>query len=171
MSHNCENEHFEHNHNHEHGHEHTPPMETSSVQSLFQYIDTAKIRCLNAESVNIPSGIAMYKVFLKPQSEKDDCERYLQSDTDCQMILHIPFVGTCKIHSILLRTNGDDDSEGELSSPKNIKLIKNYRGNLDFETIENFKDHHTVESPQTDMPVSDIVEHHLPKNNSWIVTL
>lgn len=177
MSHQCENEQFDqgshnshHNHNHNHGHDHTPNVLTNANQSLFQYIDTSKIRVLNGTTRTTP----IYDSFIKSQEDKFDISKYMESDADCQLIIQIPFTGSCKITSILLRTNGNT---GQLSSPKNINFYKNFKKhiNLDFDTINSLKPDVKIEHPNNvgiidninetiSIDDSNIVEHHFPKS-------
>ncbi|CCD27397.1 PITH domain-containing protein NDAI_0K02060 [Naumovozyma dairenensis CBS 421] len=186
MFHNCENEHFDHGHNH--NHDHSPVIETNPHQSLYRYIDTNKIRCLNLIPSDTSDTQPIYKFFLKTQDEdeQNDITRYIQSDTDCQSIIHIPFISNCKVFSILLKTNGDSPSE-ELSSIKTIHLIKNYDKNIDFDTITNFISEkqrnrnimHTIEHLQfqDDDPerANELIEYHLPlkifQNNCHSLTI
>lgn len=166
MSHHCEDEHFDHGH----GHDHTPPIPTNPNQSLFTQIDTSKVRCLNGVVRGVPAHTELSKVFLKDQDHKFNCSQYLESDADCQLVVHIPFVGNCKLFSVILRTNDSDDG---LSSPKTIKLFKNYNRSIDFDTLGSSKAEFTIQQPNnvgitdTDTGVNEdentFVEHYLPR--------
>lgn len=184
MSHHCEDEHHDHNH----GHAHEAPIPTNSNQSLYSYIDTSKIRCLNTVTPTLPQQYEPYKSFLKDQDSRFNCSYYIQSDADCQVVIYIPFVGNCKLFSITLRTNSDDPAE-DLSSPKTIKLFKNFNGSIDFDTLnaskEDFKFEHprnvgvrqaseTLDISEENEDESTFVEHYLPRRlfqNSSSLTL
>lgn len=168
MSHNCEDEHFDNGHGHDHGHDHTAPIPTNPNQSLFTQIDTSKVRCLNAVARGVPMHTELFKVFLKDQDQRFNCSQYLESDADCQLVVHIPFVGNCKLFSVILRTNDTDEG---LSSPKTIKLFKNYNKSIDFDTLGSSKADLTIQHPNnvgiTDTGANEdentFVEHYLPR--------
>ncbi|CDO95751.1 unnamed protein product [Kluyveromyces dobzhanskii CBS 2104] len=140
--HNCEDESHAHSHAHGHGHSHEPPVETFSQQSLFAYIDTTKVRVLNAVSTDRSSSVSKY--FLKPQDQKYDTSLYLESDADCQVLFQVPFTASVKIFSVLLRVNRNGSG---YSSPKQLLLYKNYNKNLDFDTISDLKADYNIEYP------------------------
>lgn len=162
MSHQCEDEHHSHRHS-------PPPIPTNSNQSLYQFIDTSKLRCLNVTS----NGANQFPpCFIKPQDQKYDVSKYLETDADCQMLLHIPFTGDVRIFSLILRCSKAEDGCG---SPKSIKLYKNFNKNIDFETISDSKESYHMESPEDVGIASDgsvntveddstFVEHHLPRH-------
>lgn len=151
----CEHEH--------HHHHHAAPIPTNPGQSLLAHIDLPHVSALNA----IDQGIAA-KVF-RHQDQKYQLRPILTSDCDSQLIIHIPFVsGTVKLHSVILRTNG------EQHCPKTIKVWKNSQ--VDFDSIDK-KPTHTINHPRVgvlyndpeNMPAeieseADFVEHHLPRH-------
>ncbi|CCE63535.1 hypothetical protein TPHA_0F00480 [Tetrapisispora phaffii CBS 4417] len=141
MAHHCEDE-----HHHSHGDDHVPPAPTYTSQTLANVIDTHKIRCLNVETSSTSQPLVS-KFFLKSQDAKFDCKDYIQSDADCQIILHIPFTVNCKIYSIMLRTNAND-TDNELSTPKDIRIYKNYPKNIDFDTMGNTKEDYKIQQPE-----------------------
>lgn len=164
MSHNCEDEHYDHSH----GHDHTAPIPTNPNQSLFAQIDTSKVRCLNATAKGVPPHTELFKAFLKDQDQKFNCSHYLESDADCQLVAHIPFVGNCKLFSVILRSNDNDDG---LSTPKTVKLFKNYHKSIDFDTLGSSKADLTIQHPNnvgvTETGINEdedtFVEHYLPR--------
>lgn len=170
MSHHCEDEH----HDHGHGHDHTAPIPTNANQSLYCHVDTANIRCLNAVTPGLPKHLETYKSFLKDQQSKFNCSYYLQSDADCQMVIHMPFVGNCKLFSLILRTNANDP-ECALNTPRTIRLFKNYNQSIDFDSINAMKEDHKLEHPENvglmdgEQEVNEeensFVEHYLPRRN------
>lgn len=189
MSHNCETEHFTHTHSHTHSqnndhsheHDHTPLSATNPEQSLYQYIDTTKIKILNGVAMDKGSStfnsISKAKSFIKTQDEKFKIGTWLQSDADCQLAIQLPFTGICKIDSIILRTNKPNLSD-EFDAPKTIQLYKNWKDNinLDFDTLssKHTKVDYHFEHPQNngiepsttadfDTDESNMIEHFLPK--------
>lgn len=170
MSHHCEDEH----HDHSHGHDHDAPIATNPNQSLYSNIDTANVRCFNTVTLGLPRQMEAYKSFLKDLDSKFNCSSYLQSDADCQMIIHIPFVGNCKLFSLILRTNANDH-ESELNSPRTIKLFKNFNQSVDFDTLQTRKEDYKLEHPEnvglrdsrveTNDDENTFVEHYLPRRS------
>ena len=197
MSHSCEDEYYSqqsnvvhshghshsHSHGHDHGHDHSsPPIATNVNQSLYQYIDTTKVKVLNgvakstlaAANYNYNNGIQRHKCFIKAQADKLRIDTYLESDTDCQLLIKIPFTGTCKLQSIILRTNTTNLAH-EYDVPKTIKIYKNYKDslNLDFDTVSKQKPDYEfvfpselgvdpLNSDPIDTDESSLVEHHFP---------
>lgn len=164
MSHQCE---------HEHDHHHdSPPPATNNAQSLFSFVNTPNVQCLNTNSHGSSDSAAC---FIKSRDDQYDVSKYLESDADCQMILHIPFTCICRIFSLVLRTSR---SSSGTTSPKTIKIFKNFSKNIDFDTLEDSKPQHEVEHPRdvgidldgaprteiTDTDDSSFVEHHLPRH-------
>ena len=186
MSHNCENEYYSqqsntvHSHGHSHSHDHSsPPTETNVNQSLYQYIDTTKVKILNGVAKSTvttanSNNIQKHKCFIKTQADKLRIDTYLESDTDCQLLIKIPFTGTCKLQSIILRTNTPNQAH-DYDIPKTIKVYKNYKEslNLDFDTVSKQKPDYEFEFPSElgvdplnsdpiDTDESSLVEHHFP---------
>lgn len=92
------------------------------------------------------------------QSSKADAD-WVESDTDAQLMLYIPFQGTVKIHSVQItsfapRTPDDDDDEIP-ARPRRIELYINRSHNLGFEEAEDIPATQVVElsadawNPQT----------------------
>lgn len=125
MSNRCEAEH----HDHGHDHHHEAPIPTTAAQSLYDQIDTSKVKLLNG----VPRGTASkFACFIKTQEDRYVISRYLETDADCQLIVHIPFISTCKVFSVILRTN---NTHGAFATPRTIKIFKNFKKNLDFDTL------------------------------------
>ncbi|CCH61180.1 hypothetical protein TBLA_0E01205 [Henningerozyma blattae CBS 6284] len=176
MSHHCEDEHHSHSNSHGHGHSHShqPPIPTNPQQSLYQYIDTAKICILNGKPIPT-NATPSVSTFLKNQDHKFVCNTYLETDSDCQLIIHLPFIGNCKIYSIIIRNNSDNLSN-DLSTPKKVRLFKNFNKTLHFDTITDSKEDYSIECPKNigittsanDLEINTdentFVEHYLPRN-------
>jgi hypothetical protein len=126
MSGHCGDEddgHGGHSHSHgAHSHSHSPPPDSIPGDSLYNQIDRDRVWCLN-ERVD---GMAQ-RIF-KPSTKRLDTEEVLESDTDEQMIIFVPynidhcngltrrFTGVVKLKSILIRAPPD------ASSPQTIKV-------------------------------------------------
>lgn len=121
--HACESEAQHHDHDHDHS---PPPEETHEVQSLFDKIQLHAVRVLNeAES---GSGAKI----IKPWGNRFSTDPFLTSDSDEQMIIHIPFDGMVKLKSILVRC------PNTVSAIKEMKVFVN-KESLDFDTVNDAK--------------------------------
>ncbi|KZT42181.1 DUF1000-domain-containing protein [Sistotremastrum suecicum HHB10207 ss-3] len=119
--HNCADEHHEHGHgDHDHDHDHAS-AEGGSSDNLFSKIDQSNVVALNA---TVPSPVKV----CKPWHQRLDEEEYLESDADDQLILHVPFTGSVKLLSILLKTGPGDQT------PSKVCVLSNAE-NLDFDDI------------------------------------
>lgn len=150
---------------HEHHHHHAAPVPTNAGLSLLHHIDLPHVRALNAENHD-----NVEKIF-RNQDHKYHLKPPVVSDCDSQLILHIPFTsGTVKLHSIILRTNGDKHC------PKKIRVWKNDK-HIDFDNAASKKATHTIEHPRVgvlyndpeELPEeiksdADFVEHHVPRH-------
>uniref|UniRef100_A0A7S1KU94 PITH domain-containing protein n=1 Tax=Percolomonas cosmopolitus TaxID=63605 RepID=A0A7S1KU94_9EUKA len=124
-----------HHHDHAHGsgcchHEHhEEDKETYQVahkDSLYSCIDTTKMRCFNEEHRD--SG----KSVIKPDDEKLDTSKFVQSAVGADLLFVIPFSVTCHVEKIEL-LGGDEDS-----CPTKMKIWKN-RDDMDFDMVEDIK--------------------------------
>eukprot|EP00124_Ichthyophonus_hoferi_P003132 Ihof_evm2s254 gene=Ihof_evmTU2s254 len=119
----CSKEAGECGHNHSHDHDHDSP-EKGIEYSLYKYIDSSKVSCLNESN----SGSAV-KIF-KSWDQRFDTTKFLESDTDDQLIIFVPFTGVVKIKSIkIIGPEGD-------SHPKNLKIFGN-RDDIDFDNVDD----------------------------------
>ncbi|OBA23274.1 DUF1000-domain-containing protein [Metschnikowia bicuspidata var. bicuspidata NRRL YB-4993] len=169
----CENEHFHSHGSHgDDGHDHddhVAPEETYSSQLLNLKINLFQVTALNL--ANPPEELP--KLF-KPAPLRFQLKPVIKSDADEQLIVHIPFLnGSVKLHSVILRTNGDK------YCPRTIKLFKNNR-NIDFDNVNDTKATFTLTHPHVgvslnddgedeEMPealesTADFVEHHVPRH-------
>lgn len=163
----CENEHFHsHGDDHDEG-DHVPPIPTFSGQLLNNKIDLPHLRALN-----LANPVDQLGQLFKSEDNRFSIKPVIRSDADEQLILHIPFLnGLVKLHSIILRTNGDK------FCPHTINIWKN-NANLDFDTADA-KPHFVLNHPEVgiaagdddegdDLPDSlegtDFVEHHVPRH-------
>ncbi|KAG0142442.1 hypothetical protein CROQUDRAFT_662516 [Cronartium quercuum f. sp. fusiforme G11] len=116
--------------------EHLKPGE-GTQDFLYSKIDRDQISSCNV----LPAHPA--KDCIKPWSEQHEDSTFTESDADEQMIIRIPFTGTVKLRSILIRTIPTDHP------PTQIKLFANEPG-LDFDTFESSTPTQVLDMPTTD---------------------
>jgi len=116
----CRHEHDEHC---GHKHDDEPEKERGEDGTLFPYIDTVKVRCLNENTTGAARNV------FKPRDEKLDKTKYLESAADEQLILHIPFTCVIKLKSICI-IGGENGA-----SPSKLKVYIN-REDIDFDNVE-----------------------------------
>ncbi|ESZ91685.1 60S ribosomal protein L3 [Sclerotinia borealis F-4128] len=139
MSSHChdEHDHGHGGHSHEEGHDHSDDITPALQYSLYQHINFDDITTLN--EANSGSGKAIVK---KTWAERMNEQPELESDADEQLLMHIPFTGQVKLHSILLRTSNSE------SAPKTLKVFIN-RDDLDFGTALDLQPTQEFELSQT----------------------
>ncbi|RLN93157.1 hypothetical protein BBJ28_00008434 [Nothophytophthora sp. Chile5] len=110
-------QHGGHDHSHDHSHDHDD-VEDANGDSLYPFIDTSKLRVLNAQD---PQAAAHP---FKPFHERHDRSRFLASnDDDPELLLFIPF------------TNRDDidfSSANELPAQQTLNLAEDQSANIDY---------------------------------------
>lgn len=111
---------------HDHDHDGKDGPDRGVEDSLYKHIFIDRVRCLN-ESV-AESG----KTVIKPWDQRFDRTKYVESDSDQQLIVHIPFTGEVKLKSVCIL-----GGPGE-SAPAQASLFIN-RDSLDFTSIEDTK--------------------------------
>jgi len=130
--HSCNDE----SHDHSHGeHSHDDDLTPAIQSSLYQYIDFDKITAFNEAAP--ASGKAIVK---KTWEERLDAAPVLESDSDEQLLIFVPFTGQIKLHSVLIRASPSP------SSPKPLKIFAN-RDDLDFNTAADMSPVQTFEIP------------------------
>ncbi|KAJ9069763.1 hypothetical protein DSO57_1015259 [Entomophthora muscae] len=146
--------HADHDHGHGHGHDHNhdDDVEAALKESLLSKIDLENVRCLNEA---VPGSV---KHVFKPWELRMDLEKFVESDSDEQLIIFVPFTGMVKLKSITLRGG----VEG--ASPSLLKVFIN-REDIDFDSAESTTP--TQEWELVDHP-HDVVEYstRLTKFNS-----
>ncbi|KAL3151546.1 hypothetical protein ABBQ38_012542 [Trebouxia sp. C0009 RCD-2024] len=85
----------------------------SGQADLLEYIDFRSVECLNQQPAH-PIGNAL------KQGYRDDQGLYLESDTDDQLLIHIPFNQAVKLNSLVIKS-----SETKGKGPRQIRLFKN----------------------------------------------
>nr|CDS28130.1 expressed protein [Hymenolepis microstoma] len=87
--------------------------ETANLYSLYKYIDTENLVCLN-ERVS-DSG----KTVFKPFEERKDSDTFVESDVDEELLFNIPFNGSIKLKGIIIAgENGE-------THPASVAIFKN----------------------------------------------
>ncbi|KAG7450968.1 DUF1000-domain-containing protein [Guyanagaster necrorhizus] len=114
----CGHESNDHDHD-EHIHD---TSDAGPNDNLFMHIDRANVFALNANG-NGPEVI-------KPWHERTSEEKSLESDSDDQLILRIPFTGSVKLRSLLLKTGPADQT------PAKVAIFANEDA-LDFEDVND----------------------------------
>lgn len=109
-----------HGDGHEHDHDHSHDLEPALQSNLYKQISFEGIITLNEAEPR--SGAAIVQ---KTWDERLNDAPTLESDADEQVLMHIPFVSSCKLYSIIIRTSDTD------SAPQTLKLFRN-RGDMDF---------------------------------------
>ncbi|KAJ9607554.1 hypothetical protein H2200_007632 [Cladophialophora chaetospira] len=125
--------HHDHGHDHDHGHghgnghDHSHDLEPALQSNLYKQINFEGIVTLNEAEPR--SGAAIVQ---KTWDERLREEPALESDADEQLLMHIPFGGSCKLYSIIIRTSDSD------SAPQTLKLFRN-RDDMDFSLASDMK--------------------------------
>jgi len=118
MSHNHNNHEHCGDESHDHDHDHDHSSQASGPQgNLFIHIDRDNVVALNASGEG--------RVVIKPWNERLDEQTFLESDADDQMIIRVPFTGSIKLRSLLLKTGPGDQT------PAKVALFSN-EDSLDF---------------------------------------
>jgi len=121
-NHNHRDNGHEHCHDESHDHDHDHNAETGPSDNLYPHIDLANVTALNVDD-DTPGA----KV-IKPWHERTDETAWIESDADDQMIIRIPFTGSVKLRSVLLKCGPGDQT------PAKVFLFAN-EDNLDFSDI------------------------------------
>ncbi|KPV75375.1 uncharacterized protein RHOBADRAFT_26697 [Rhodotorula graminis WP1] len=69
-----------------------------TLNFLYQHVDRDQVVALNCDD---PEHA---KVVIRPWDQRNQDDEWLESDADEQLILHIPFTGSVKLRSILIKT-------------------------------------------------------------------
>lgn len=121
---------IDHSHDHDHshdGHDHSDDITPALQNLLYQQIDFSAVTTLNESEPR--SGAAILQ---KTWAERMNTTPELKSDADEQLLMHIPFAGQVRLHSILIRTSTTD------SAPSTLKIHVN-RDDLDFSSASELQ--------------------------------
>ncbi|KAL6070721.1 PITH domain-containing protein [Balamuthia mandrillaris] len=109
-----------------HEHNHEPELERGEEYSLYKYIDTTGVRCLNEQEAG-----SIVQIF-KPWDQRLQTEDKVESDADEQLIIHIPFTASIKLKAICVIGGNNGQS------PSKMKAWIN-RDDIDFANAEEVK--------------------------------
>jgi len=115
--------HGHHHHDHHGAHDHTDDVEPALQSLLWKQIEFERITTLN--ELESDAGA---KIVEKTWPQRMNPEPLLISDADEQLLMTVPFAGTVKLHSVLIRSSTSE------TAPKTLKLFIN-RDDLDFSTV------------------------------------
>ncbi|KAG1821561.1 galactose-binding domain-like protein [Suillus subaureus] len=113
----CSHESNDNDHDHDHGTSDLGPND-----NLFSHIDRANVVALNATREG--------SVVVKPWNQRNNEEAFLESDADDQLIIRIPFTGSVKLRSLLLKTGPGDQT------PAKVALFSN-QPSMDFNDVSD----------------------------------
>ncbi|GAB7349477.1 hypothetical protein MBLNU459_g0189t1 [Dothideomycetes sp. NU459] len=121
---------------------------TDSVDALNLDFLNVDVSAGNARSVFVPSAptaLGKSKAKASAQKEKD----WIESDTDEQLMLYIPFQSTLKVHTLHITScpPADDD---DVMRPRSIKLYTNKSNVLSFDEAESLPATQTIELQPSD---------------------
>ncbi|QPG77264.1 hypothetical protein FOA43_004672 [Brettanomyces nanus] len=152
----------DHHNSHAHG---APPIPTNESQSL-----NSKILTTNLSALNLANPQSHLPSLFKDTQHKYSIKPCFKSDADNQLILKIPFEGSVKLYSVILRSSNQPDN-----CPRTVKFY-NTNQDLDFDNINSVDVTYQAEHPQVgvddsnesteDELVDDMsfVEHYLPRH-------
>lgn len=129
--------------------------------NITDQVDTRGLDLLNADSAfggarvlfdtNKPSSLDSGKAKSK-DGESEAKKDWVESDTDEQLMLYVPFQATLKVHTLHITSlppQSDDDDEAPMR-PKTIQLYTNRAHNLGFEEAEDIPATQKIElTPQS----------------------
>ncbi|KAG8900305.1 hypothetical protein FRB99_006125 [Tulasnella sp. 403] len=118
---------YEHDHSHDGGqHDHSHGESDFQPNSLYDRVDHPNVVALNGTTPDFPK-------IIKPWHQRLDEAVSIESDADDQLIIRIPFTGSVKLRSILLKAGPGDET------PTKLCIYPN-EDNLDFNDV-NYKKH------------------------------
>ncbi|KAK6535207.1 hypothetical protein TWF694_001676 [Orbilia ellipsospora] len=123
-------------HGHDHaGHSHDDDVTPAIQSSLYNCIDFDAVSTLNESERN-----AGKKILRKTWDERLSTDPELESDSDQELLMFIPFAGIVKLHSLLIYAPPDG------TSPRTLKIYVN-RNDLDFSTVSDTTPTFTLNVP------------------------
>ncbi|KAI9510720.1 DUF1000-domain-containing protein [Russula earlei] len=100
----------------------TIPTPRGPSDNVFAHIDRDNVIALNSTREG--------KLVIKPWNERLDERVYIESDADDQLIIRVPFTGSVKLRSLLLKTGPGDQT------PEKVALFANI-DNIDFSDAQD----------------------------------
>lgn len=102
-----------------------PSIQRNPIQTNSLHLTLTSIHGLN---LSVPETA---RDVIKPWDARDSTDAYAQSNVDDQLIIHIPFIESVRIKSILIKTG-----RGELA-PQNLNVYVNAPTIIDFSDAES----------------------------------
>ncbi|TFK72072.1 DUF1000-domain-containing protein [Pluteus cervinus] len=108
----------------------------SSVASALADLDPANLYSLidkqNTHGLNLsdPEGA---RSVIKPWNEREDTVKFVDSSVDDQMVIHVPFVETVRLRSIMLKVGSGEYAPGRL------RVFANHPTIVDFSDAESIR--------------------------------
>lgn len=105
-------------------------------EDVTSHVDVLGLELLNWDSSKGGPRVLFAKSKPKENDEKD----YVQSDTDEQLMMYIPFQSTLKIHSLhITSVPKDTDDDENPSRPKVLKIFTNKPQTLSFDDADSMQ--------------------------------
>jgi len=99
------------------------------LSNLYSVIDKNNVHGLN---LDVPETA---KELIKPWENREDDEKFVESNVDDQLMIHIPFTENVRIKSILLKVGRGD------MAPRHLDIYLNQPNIVDFSDAETLQPH------------------------------
>jgi len=99
------------------------------LSNLYSVIDKNNVQGLN---LGVPAAA---KELIKPWESREDEEKFVESNVDDQLMIHIPFIENVRIKSILLKVGRGD------VAPRHLDIHLNHPNIVDFSDAETLQPH------------------------------
>ncbi|EFW99744.1 proteasome-interacting thioredoxin protein [Grosmannia clavigera kw1407] len=96
---------------------------------------TDQVEVTRCELLNVDPATGSVRVLFAPGGPGSDEQDWIESDTDEQIMLFVPFMSMVKLHT--LQITSLPGSDGETARPRLIKLFSNTPHNLGFDEAED----------------------------------
>lgn len=114
---------------------------------------TENVDQLNLDFLNVDSDAGNARsVFtntapssLSKAQKTDDTKDWIESDTDEQLMLYIPFQATLKVHSLHITSIPTSDDDDDVSRPSSVRLYTNKSNVISFDEAEDLPATQTIE--------------------------
>ncbi|KAI0003188.1 DUF1000-domain-containing protein [Xylariaceae sp. FL0662B] len=122
-------------------------------------IDVRGLELLNADDTHFSVRTLFNKSKPAPlnggkEKSTGDEKDWVESDTDEQLLLYIPFNSAVKLHTLQITslppTDGDDDDDDVPMRPRTLKLFTNRPHNLGFDDADDIDPTQTIEIGESD---------------------
>lgn len=133
----------------------SPPK---NYENITEEVDVLNLDLLNANSdfgsartlfdSSVPSSLSLnHKGKEAAEGQKD----WVESDTDEQLMLFVPFRATLKVHTVQITSIPPKESDDEIPMrPKTLKIYSNRPNNLGFEEADDMAETQMIELSEED---------------------